>query len=562
MNREMEHARSCNLNSLISLAEEVVKEVRAEEIIADLDTLLAKTNRDPSYIYKRTKRYPRAVVWELTLACNMRCRHCGSSAGRGRRDELTREQAFRLCHELGELESERLTLLGGEPLIHPFWEDITARLQEQGVRVNVITNGWMLADPGFCDRVAKAGFSIVGISIDGLEESHDALRRPGSFRRICRGMDLLAERGLPVAAVTVITRDSLEELDDLYDLLIAKGVKVWQLQLAAPLGRLGPDDPLLIHPQQVQRIFEFLYAKIAQGSGLSIDLADNIGYFPPGSTDFIRTNRKDPKHWVGCMAGIQVLGIDSNGDIKGCQSLPSIPRFVEGNIKTSSLKEIWNDPHNFSYNRKFRRTALGSFCAECRYGNLCRAGCSSTAYAYTGSTGDNPMCLYRASRERVPVQDMDLEQLEMEGRKLIKGKEYRSALRLYQRAIAMRPQDTGILDILGFLCYMTGDYENAREYCERSLEIKPENAYALKGLGLCLVEMNRSEEGIALIREAIQIDPEDPDVHYDLAVVYMKTKQYEKARELLRRVLAIDPNRSREVNRALARLDRLHLPSV
>ena len=557
----MRHSRSCDLNHLISLVEDVVEEVQTEELGNNLDDLLACTDRDPLYVYKSKKCYPRTVVWELTLACNMRCSHCGSSAGISRRDELSRDEMFGLCDELGELECERLTLLGGEPLVHPHWEEIALRLKEQDVRVNVITNGWMLDDPRFCDRIKNADLSIVGISIDGMEKSHDALRRHGSFKRLSRGIDLLRAREVPVAAVTVVTQDSLKEIDELYDFFIDKGVKVWQLQIAAPLGRLLPDDPLLIQPHQIQVIYDFLYKKKALKPGLTIDLADNIGYFPSGNNTYCRTTRRNNKNWIGCMAGIQVLGIDSNGDIKGCQSLPSIQRFIEGNVRVTPLKEIWNNPEGFSYNRRFSRKQLGGYCADCRYGSLCKAGCSSTAYAYTRSIGDNPMCIYRASREKAPDQNMNLGQLKKQGRKLIENNEYRRALRLYEHAISVNPQDWRVLDILGFLCYMTGSFEDAAEYCGRSLEIKPDNPYSLKGLGLCRVEMDRAQEGIALIQKAIEIDPEVFDAHFDLAVVYVKTKQYEKARQHFENALAIDPNRSREVNRALSQLERLNNPS-
>lgn len=555
-----EKPRFSALNNLVSVTRQLVQEIRNEELETNIDAAVRQSDRDPLSIYNSKKRYPRIVVWELTLACNMRCTHCGSSAGKARSDELRAEEMFRLCDELAELGCERLTLLGGEPLIHPRWEDITFRLKNNGVRVNVITNGWLLADPRFCDRISNAGFSIVGISIDGLQNSHDKLRRPGSFQRLSRGVDLLQARAVPVAAVTVLTRDSLQQLEELYEFLIERGVKVWQLQIAAPLGRLRPDDPILIQPDQIQGIFDFLHEKRESKSGMVIDLADNIGYFPPGKSSFLRTTRSSNQSWTGCLAGIQVLGIDSNGDIKGCQSLPSTPAFVEGNIRDRSLKEIWNDPEGFSYNRGFSRKQLGGFCAECRYGSLCKAGCSSTAYAFTGSTGDNPMCLHRTSREKSADQPDSSARPGTEGKKLIENKEYRRALPLYERAAARNPRDPRVLDVLGFLHYMTGNYAEAADYCRKSMEIKPNNPYALKGLGLCLVEMNRVAEGIALIHQAIAIKPDDFDAHFDLAVVYMKTKQYEKAGQQLQRASAIDPARAREVDRALAQLNRLRKP--
>jgi len=171
------------------------------------------------------------------------------------------------------------------------------------------------------------------------------------------------------------------------------------------------------------------------------------------------------------------------------------------------------------------------------------------------------MCIYRDSQEQGLDQNMGLSELKKQGRELIENKEYRRALRLFERVIAQDPQDWHILDILGFLCYMTGSYKDAADYCTRSLEIKPDNPYSLKGLGLCLVEMDQAEEGIPLIQKAIEIDPGFFDAHFDLAVVYMKTKQYDRARQHLNRALAIDPTKSREVNRALTRLERLSNPS-
>jgi radical SAM protein with 4Fe4S-binding SPASM domain len=304
-----------------------------------------------------------------------------------------------LCDQLGELKCERLTLLGGEPLIHPYWPQVTRRLQNNDVRVNVITNGWTLPDPALCDAIAENGLTIAGISIDGMKESHDKLRREGSFERISIGMDLLRERNIPIAVGTVITSDSIRDLEALYGFLAEKGVSVWQLQIASPLGRLKKDDPLLIKPVQIKQIYDILYAK-RELRQMHIDLADDIGYYCSWDGGHIRNTRKHITTWSGCHAGIEVLGIDSNGDIKGCQSLPSTPEFIEGNIRQKTLKEIWNNPEGFSYTRNFKPSQLDGFCSDCRYGNLCKGGCSSSALGYSGKIGDNPMCAYRFEMEK------------------------------------------------------------------------------------------------------------------------------------------------------------------
>jgi radical SAM protein with 4Fe4S-binding SPASM domain len=289
--------------------------------------------------------------------------------------------------------------LGGEPLIHPHWPELTRRLQQNGIRVNVITNGWTLIDEKVCDELKETGLTIVGISIDGMKASHDKLRREGSFDRIIRGMDLLKERDVSVAACTVITSDSIHDLDELYDLLVDKGVKVWQIQIASPLGRLERDDPILIKPAQIKAIYDFFNKKRALKPRMHIDLADDVGYYPMWEEGYVRNTRNTGFIWTGCHAGIQVMGIDSNGNIKGCQSLPSIPEYLEGNIKERSLASIWNNPDGFSYNRRFTMKQLKGYCAECRYGPLCKAGCSSCAIGFSGDIGDNPMCIYRVMQE-------------------------------------------------------------------------------------------------------------------------------------------------------------------
>ena len=56
--------------------------------------------------------------------------------------------------------------------------------------------------------------------------------------------------------------------------------------------------------------------------------------------------------WKGCQAGISAVGIQSNGGVKGCLSLPE--EFIEGNIREKNLEEIWNDSSFCSYNREFK----------------------------------------------------------------------------------------------------------------------------------------------------------------------------------------------------------------
>ena len=114
---------------------------------------------------------------------------------------------------------------------------------------------------------------------------------------------------------------------------------------------------------------------------------DNLGYFEEDGPS-IREHK-----WKGCFAGRHLVGIDADGSVKGCLSLPR--EFIEGNLRTEPLRQIWEDPQRFRYNRYFDPEMLEGHCAGCPHGSSCRAGCVVTAHAATGNRFDNPYCAYR-----------------------------------------------------------------------------------------------------------------------------------------------------------------------
>ena len=101
--------------------------------------------------------------------------------------------------------------------------------------------------------------------------------------------------------------------------------------------------------------------------------------------------------WRGCQAGITMLSVQSNGDVKGCLSLPD--EFKEGNVLNKSLKDIWTEKDFSPYNRRFKKTQLNGKCKECKYGKKCRGGCMSVSTSVTGKKNADPYCLYQIEKE-------------------------------------------------------------------------------------------------------------------------------------------------------------------
>lgn len=339
--------------------------------------------------------FPLVVGWELTLACNLRCAHCGSSAGLPRANELTAEESIAICDQFPELFVQEVNFTGGEPLLNPAWPVIAARLGELGIRVQVISNGLVLSRD-MARRLKEAGIGGVGVSIDGLEKTHDAIRgKPGVFRAAMEGIGNLLEAGIPVTAITSVNAANVGELGRVMDALVARGVRQWQLQPVFPLGRLRESGGLQLTTAAYGQIGDFIRDNIggAERRGLKVLPADSFGYFMPW-------DEKLPP-WGGCNAGMVTCGIMSDGRIKGCLSMPD--EMVEGDLRRSDLWDIWFGPNSFSYNRKFTVGDLGPNCASCGHGEECRGGCTSMSYGSTGRLHNDPYCIYGyAQRARPP----------------------------------------------------------------------------------------------------------------------------------------------------------------
>jgi radical SAM protein with 4Fe4S-binding SPASM domain len=342
---------------------------------------------------------PRLAVWELTLGCNLRCRHCGSRAGSARKDELLLHEALRLCDELADLGCKFMTLSGGEPLMRRDWPIIAERLIDRGVTTGMISNG-ILWNDSVAKTVKTVGLESMAFSLDGLTESHEYQRRvPGQYKQVLDAIDSCKRHGLRVTAVTTINARNLPELEAVRELLAEHGVDRWQVQFATPTGNMANHRSLMMDPEDLLHAIPLIARMCRDGRTPKVYPGHDVGYYGEPE-EALREPSSSIPFWTGCSAGCSVIGIESNGNIKGCLSLPSSlndeDRFNEGNVRQSSLKEIWERPGAFAYNREFTVDQLSGFCKTCEYAEVCRGGCTWTTFAETGSAvRDNPYCYWR-----------------------------------------------------------------------------------------------------------------------------------------------------------------------
>ncbi len=343
------------------------------------------------------RRVPQHCVWDLTNACNLRCVHCELEAGHAAPDELSTEEALRVADELIELGCRKVSLTGGEPLLRPDWPVIAEHLAAAGVWVSLMTNGLRLT-PEVLDRAGAVGVSGVSVSLDGLRTVHDRIRvaptrAPSRFDAAVTALERVAASPLRSSVITQVNQWNLAQLDDLHELLCKLGVELWQVQLALPLGRLLTiREPYLIAPTDLPELTATL-ARFARAQRLRLAVADSIGYYDEHEPLLRRTQDGRRAFWTGCMAGCLGVAIASNGDVKGCPTHPAA--FVVGNVRQEGFRAIWEDRGRFAYNTEWNEDLLQGECARCEFRRLCRAGCTSMAYAVTGTIYDNPYCVQR-----------------------------------------------------------------------------------------------------------------------------------------------------------------------
>ena len=339
---------------------------------------------------------PLECVWELTLRCNLRCIHCGSAAGCSRASELSTEEALALVNQLADEGCRVVGLSGGEPLLRPDWDAVARECTRRSMEARLLTNGWLF-DREIARRAVDAGVSSVSFSIDGDEATHDFLRAaPGSYRRIMKGIEAAFEENLPPVIITQCNKYNLCQLGRIHARLAAMGIRSWQIQMTHAWGRAASD--MQLRPEDAWRVHDFVVEKKARGSYPQVFAGDDVGYYTEHERlirDVNQLGNKGPGFWLGCYAGVLAVGIESNGNVKGCLSMP--PMFVEGNIRERPFHDIWHDPNGFAYNRRHSPDILQGVCRDCDMSEFCRGGCKSMG-AKSYSSFEFPYCLNQIVR--------------------------------------------------------------------------------------------------------------------------------------------------------------------
>jgi len=313
----------------------------------------------------------RYLFWEATLRCNLACRHCGSDCLRdesSRPRELSPETLKRELAAIAAIHDPRqitLAIIGGEPLVRPDIEEVGRFAAGLGFAWGITTNA-MLLDAERLASLKAARLSTIAVSLDGLEDEHDALRQcNGAFRRVSEALIRLVADPFydSFDVICCVSTLNINRLEPFVDYLGALGVPRLRLTPVFSRGRAGRQPGLMLAGDQYRRLLAFI-AEMRQGRrDIEVTLSEE-GYWGAEWECRVRT---DP-HYYG--SGRVIASILHDGGVTGCPSVSR--RFVQGNIRTTPFVDLWAGA--FTDFRAGRRAIADPSCGECEHWALCEGG--------------------------------------------------------------------------------------------------------------------------------------------------------------------------------------------
>lgn len=311
------------------------------------------------------------LFWEATLRCNLNCLHCGSDCvrddstqGREISGEIVKQElrAIAKHYQPGNC---TFAIIGGEPLLREDIVDVGAYAADLGFTWGITTNG-MLLDDQMIGRLKKANLKTISVSLDGIEEDHDALRNcSGSHAIVTAAIrNLLADSFFnKFDVICCVNRLNINRLEDFMQELIRLKVPAVRFTPVFSRGRAGQNNALMLEKDDYRKMLQFIARQRTEQTGIRVYLSEE-GYWGPEWECVVR----DEFHYCG--SGILIGSILHDGSITGC---PSVSRgFLEGNIADSPFVEVWKN--RFTRYRQARKETFAKKCRDCEHWVLCEGG--------------------------------------------------------------------------------------------------------------------------------------------------------------------------------------------
>ncbi len=328
---------------------------------------------------------PFQVVWDITYACNLHCKHCYATAGKALDDELTTDEALEVIDKLDRLGVTVVAFSGGEPLVRRDIFELTEYAAEKGMYVAVASNGTLITEDT-AKKMKKSGVGYVQISLDGRKETHDGFRGiERCYERAVEGIRNSVKVGLFVNVSMTVTKYNYQDVEHVVRLCEELGVDWFMHYNFIPTGRGREIAGADITPEQREELLKYLYRRNHSSNISLLSTAPQFarvalqcgGSVIPTHFYNVGSRLRELAEFIGgCGAGRFYFAIKANGDIQPCVFFP----LKVGNVREDDLEDLWLHNHVFE---DLRDKDIIEGCGGCIYRYVC-GGCRARAYNYFG----------------------------------------------------------------------------------------------------------------------------------------------------------------------------------
>jgi len=340
-----------------------------------------KSKELPSNMLQFSSDKKPIVVWNMTDACNLRCVHCYASASpEPSAHELTTSEAKTMIEDIAQSGSTTLLFSGGEPLCRKDLFELGAHAKSSGLRTVISTNGTLI-DDACAARIKSAGFSYVGISLDGTRETNDRFRGcEGAYDDAIAGIKNCVKHGVKVGLRFTINKANYLQIPNIFELMLEQKVTrvcFYHLVYSGRGSGLINDSLTLL---QARNTSEYIFDKTVElfkaGHAVEVLTVDNHA---DGVFLYLKEAQTDPQrageiltlleYNGGNNSAIAIACVDSRGEVHPDQFWR---HYSFGNVKNKPFSKIWPDiSDDLMLKLKNRKPFLKGRCSICKYLNIC-----------------------------------------------------------------------------------------------------------------------------------------------------------------------------------------------
>ena len=361
------------------------------------------TDKLPSHLLQFSKDKRPVVVWNMTRACNLKCRHCYASANNDpHKEELKTYEAEEMIDDLAKFGVPVLLFSGGEPLLRKDLSHLVSYATRYGIRAVISTNGTLITS----EKAAKlkdAGVSYVGVSLDGLREVNDNFRGiKGAFDKAIEGIKNCQREGIKVGVRFTINRLNFKEIENIFKLVDELFIERLCFYHLVYTGRAKELIDQGLNPEETREVVDLIIDKTKElydkGRKVEVLTVDNHA---DGPYLYLRMLREKHPRAEEVLSLLKMNEGNNSGKGIGCISWDGSVHadqfwrhYSFGNVRERPFSEIWTDLSDpLMAMLKEKKLYVKGRCSRCRWLDICGGNFRVRAEAVTGDLwAPDPAC--------------------------------------------------------------------------------------------------------------------------------------------------------------------------